>query len=49
MRRVIITKYGTYELAPDQHGTPIEEYFPDVKSWPEGMKGAKVYETADGR
>jgi hypothetical protein len=48
MRRMIVTKYRAYKLAPDQKGTPIAEYFPAVRSWPEGTKGAKVYETPDG-
>lgn len=26
-KRIIRTKYKTYELAPDQHGVPAEEFF----------------------
>ena len=47
--RVVVTKYRTYELAPDQQGVPVEQYFPGV-TLPIPLKGsgAKVYETRDG-
>ena len=48
-KRVIRTKYKTYELAPDQPGIPAEEFFAGV-DLPAPIKGtgAKVYHTADG-
>jgi hypothetical protein len=47
--RVIRTKYRVYELARDEQGIPVEEYFPDM-ILPEPLtgSGAKVYHTADG-
>jgi hypothetical protein len=47
--RVIVTKYRTYELAPDEQGVPVEQYFPGA-TLPIPLKGsgAKVYETRDG-
>ena len=49
MKRIIRTKYKTYELAPDHQGIPAEEFFAGV-DLPEPIKGsgAKVYHTADG-
>jgi hypothetical protein len=45
--RVIVTKRRIYELASDEQGVPVEEYFAGV-TLPETIKGAKVYDTVDG-
>jgi hypothetical protein len=47
--RVIVTKYRIYELAPDEQGVPVEQYFAGV-ALPAPLKGsgAKVYDTGDG-
>jgi hypothetical protein len=47
--RVIITKYRIYELAADEQGVPVEQYFANA-ALPPPLKdsGAKVYDTMDG-
>jgi hypothetical protein len=47
--RVIVTKHRIYELAPDEHGVPVEQYFAGA-TLPTPLKGsgAKVYDTSDG-
>jgi hypothetical protein len=45
--RIIQTKYTTYVLPASVKGIPITEYFPGV-TFPEPMKGGKVYQTEDG-
>jgi hypothetical protein len=45
--RIIVTKRWIYELAADEQGVPVEEYFAGV-TLPETIKCAKVYDTADG-
>jgi hypothetical protein len=46
--RIIVTKYETYILPASVQGIPVEEYFPDVVTWPPVMKNARVYETSKG-
>ena len=43
----VITKRKTYHLTEGQEGQPVEEAFPDAKI-PESLKGAKLYQTAEG-
>jgi hypothetical protein len=47
--RVIVTKYRIYELAADEQGVPVEQYFTGA-TLPTPLKGsgAKVYDTSDG-
>ena len=48
MRR-IVTKYRVYELASDEQGVPVEQYFAGVTlPAPLEGSGAKVYDTPDG-
>jgi hypothetical protein len=46
--RVIITKHKTYILREGEEGQPIEEALPNA-AIPDRLKGAKVYQTDDGR
>jgi hypothetical protein len=47
--RVIVTKHRIYELASDEQGVPVEQYFTGVTlPAPLPGSGAKVYDTADG-
>jgi hypothetical protein len=47
--RVIVTKYRLYELAADEQGVPVEQYFAGA-TLPTPLKDshAKVYDTRDG-
>jgi hypothetical protein len=46
--RVIVTKRRIYRLAPDEQGQPVEDALNLPANLRLFLKGAKVYQTADG-